>query len=38
MKDYVAPFVIALVIWGVAFLALDYGIMKLQGLALFFSP
>jgi hypothetical protein len=38
VKDYLAPFAIALVACSVLFLALDYSIMKLQGLSLFFNP
>lgn len=38
MKDTLLPFGIALAAFVVAFLALDYAIMKLQGLALIFQP
>jgi hypothetical protein len=36
MKDYLIPFSIALIIFGLVFLALDFSIMKLQGLTLIF--
>jgi hypothetical protein len=36
MRDYTIPFAIALVVFGLAFLALDFFIMKLQGLTLIF--
>ncbi len=36
MREYVIPFTIALVVFGLAFLALDFSIMKLQGLTLIF--
>lgn len=36
MKDYLIPFSIALVVFGLAFLTLDFVIMKLQGLTLIF--
>lgn len=34
MKAYVLPFVSALVVFGMMFFALDFSVMKLQGLAL----
>ncbi len=36
MKDYFIPFTMALIVFGLAFLALDFFIMKLQGLTLIF--
>ncbi len=36
MKGYVVPFVLAFIACGIAFLALDYAIMSLQGLSLIF--
>ena len=36
MKDYLIPLSIALIVFGLAFLMLDIGIMKLQGLTLIF--
>jgi hypothetical protein len=36
MKDHLIPFTIALIVFGLAFLALDFSIMKLQGLTLIF--
>ncbi len=38
MKDYVLPFLVAFVVCGAAFLALDLAVMSLQGLGLFFTP
>ena len=38
MKDYLVSFAIALLVFGAVFLALDFTIMKLQGLTLFFHP
>lgn len=35
---YLVSFVIALVLFSVLFLGLDYGMMKLQGLTLIFTP
>ena len=37
MRDYILPFLIALVVCGATFLALDAAIMNAQGLTLFFS-
>jgi hypothetical protein len=36
MKNYLIPFGIALIAFGLVFLALDFAIMKLQGLTLIF--
>ncbi len=36
MKDHIIPFTMALIVFGLAFLALDFFIMKLQGLTLIF--
>lgn len=36
MKDYIASFSIAFVVFALAFLALDFTIMNLQGLSLIF--
>ncbi len=36
MKDYLVPFILAFVAFCAAFLALDGGIMSMQGLGLFF--
>ncbi len=38
MKDYLVPFIIAFMVFCAGFLALDGGIMSLQGLSLFYSP
>ena len=38
MKEYLKPFAIAFAAFGLLFLALDYAIMKLQGLSLIFQP
>lgn len=38
MKGYLLPFCIALAGFVVAFLTLDYAIMRLQGLSLIFHP
>ena len=38
MKDYLLPFAAAFIIFGVIFFALDYSVMKLQGLALIYRP
>ena len=37
LKEYLLPFIIAFGVALVIFLALDYAIMKLQGLSLIFS-
>jgi hypothetical protein len=37
MRGYVVPFVVVFVACGIGFLALDYGIMSLQGLSLIFE-
>jgi len=36
MKSYLLPFATALIVFGLVFLALDFTIMKLQGLTLIF--
>ncbi len=36
MKDYFIPFTMALIVFSLAFLALDFSIMKLQGLTVIF--
>ena len=36
MKNTIASFAVALVVFSLAFLALDYAIMSLQGLSLVF--
>ncbi len=38
MKDYLKPFAIAFAACTLAFLMLDFSIMKLMGLTLFFHP
>lgn len=38
MKAYLLPFVAALLVFGIVFLALDFSVMKLQGLALIYRP
>jgi hypothetical protein len=38
VKNYLASFGIAFVVFAAAFLALDIAIMNLQGLSLIFSP
>ena len=38
MKEYLASFGVAFVVFAVAFLALDIAIMNLQGLSLIFRP
>ncbi len=38
MKEYLAPFAIAFLVCGIAFLALDVAIMNLHGLSLIFHP
>lgn len=37
VKDYLVPFVAALAAFGVLFLALDFAVMRLQGLTLIFQ-
>ena len=37
MKAYLLPFVSAFVVFAIVFLALDFTIMKLHGLALIYS-
>jgi len=38
MKAYLLPFVAALIVFGIVFIALDFSVMKLQGLALIYRP
>lgn len=38
MKAYFLPFIAAFVVFGIVFLALDFSVMKLQGLALIYRP
>ena len=38
MKTYLKPFIAAFIVFGIVFLALDFSIMKLQGLALIYRP
>lgn len=38
MRAHLLPFVAALVVFGIVFLALDFSVMKLQGLALIYRP
>jgi hypothetical protein len=38
MKASLLPFLIACVVFGLLFLALDFSVMKLQGLALIYRP
>ncbi len=38
VKEFIAPFVIAFAAFCLLFLGLDFSIMKLQGLTLFFNP
>ncbi len=38
MKTWLAPFLIAFVVFGIAFLGLDYTIMKLMGLTVIYHP
>ncbi len=37
IKNYLVPFIAAFVVCAVAFLLLDLGMMKLQGLSLIFN-
>lgn len=37
MKDYFLPFVGAFIVFGIVFFALDFTMMKLQGLSLMFE-
>jgi hypothetical protein len=37
MKDYILPFLVAFLVCGAAFLALDIAIMNAQGLTLIFN-
>ena len=38
MKDHLVPFVVAFALCALAFLGLDYTIMKMMGLTLIFQP
>ena len=38
MKAYLVPFVAAFIVFGIVFFALDFSVMKLQGLALAYNP
>ena len=38
MKKYIIPFVLAFLVCGILFLTLDFAIMNLMGLSLFFQP
>lgn len=38
MKAYLVPFIAAFLVFGIVFLALDFSVMKLQGLALIYRP
>ena len=38
MKTYLVPFAAAFIVFGIVFLALDFSVMKLQGLALIYRP
>ena len=38
MRGYVIPFVVATILFGGGFLALDYAVMSFQGLTLIFQP
>ncbi len=38
MKQTIVPFVAAFVVCAAGFLALDYGVMAMQGLTLIFNP
>ena len=38
MRGYVIPFVVATILFGGGFLALDYAVMSLQGLTLIYQP
>ena len=38
MKKYIIPFVLAFLVCSTLFLALDFAIMNLMGLTLFFQP
>lgn len=37
MKDYLLPFVGAFIVFGLVFFALDFSMMKVQGLSLMYS-
>jgi len=38
MKKHIVPFVLAFLVCGALFLALDFTIMNLMGLTLFYQP
>lgn len=38
MKDYLIPFAMAVLAFGLVFLAVDYVVMHAQGLTLIYSP
>jgi len=38
MKDTFVPFVAGFVVFGGVFFAIDYAVMTMQGLSLFFHP
>lgn len=38
MKECLLPFAVAFVVFGLLFFALDFSVMKLQGLALIYRP
>lgn len=38
MKVYLLPFAAAFLVFGIVFFALDFSVMKLQGLALIYRP
>ena len=37
MKAYILPFIGAVIVFGIVFFALDFSIMKLQGLTLIYK-
>ena len=38
MRDYLLPFIAAFIVFGIVFLALDFSVLKLHGLALIYRP
>jgi len=38
VKNYLKPLIAAFVVFGIIFLALDFSVMKLQGLSLIYRP
>lgn len=38
MKAYLKPLAAAFIVFGIVFLALDFSVMKLQGLTLIYRP